>query len=248
VLTSYQQQTQRLLNDDSAHFFNIDDLTVYINLARADIARQTQCLLGNATLTTALGQQSYNTNTLTPVLAGLLTPLNIRSMRTIGSNNLSKRMEARSWEWFSNYYLDGMNSIAVAAMPTLWAQQVQGANGVIWIWPTPNAAGAHVIADATWLPIDLVDDSTAEAIPPPWTDVVPYFAAYMGLVQAQRLQDAQGLYALYGKFAQSARLGVTPPWQSFNYPTLTPLPTPIDPSATMAGQVGKPAQKAEGNL
>jgi hypothetical protein len=156
-------------------------------------------------------------------------------------------MEGRSWQWFSNYYEDGQNSVQAGPVPKVWAQQVQGVNGYIWLWPTATVT-SPVNADAIWLPAPLVDDTTPEAIAQPWQDVVPYFAAYMALVQAQRLTDAQTLYGLYQRFMQSARLGVSPQWLSINFPTLGPLNSPIDVTATMAGQTGKPAQKAEGAL
>lgn len=247
MLVSYQQQTQRLLNDAAARFFNTDDLTVYINLGRNDVARQTQALLNDATLTTVNGQQTYPLTVLAPpVGSGLLEVLNVRNMRSL-SSGLSRRMEGRSWEWFSNYYLDGLNSTIVSPIPTVWAQQTQGVTGNVWVWPTPSAP-ASLISDATWLPVPLVDDSTIEAIPQPWTDVIPYFAAYLALLQAQRLQDAQSLGGLYSKFIQSSRLGVTPQWLATNWPTLTPLPSNIDVTATLAGQTGKPAQRGEGAL
>jgi hypothetical protein len=44
MLFEYQQQTQRLLADPSQAIFNIDDLTYYINVARAEVAAQGQCI------------------------------------------------------------------------------------------------------------------------------------------------------------------------------------------------------------
>lgn len=244
MLTSYQQQTQRLLNDAANRFFNTDDLTVYINLAREDVARQTQCLRANATLSTVVGMQSYPIAGLTPPLGtALLSPLNVRNLRNL-VQGIYRRMEPRPWEWFSNYYLDGFNSVSVGP-PKVWTQQTQGASGIVWVWPTPDAI-YPIISDCVWFPIALADDSTPEAIPEPWQEVIPYFAAYIALVQAQRLGDAQTLYTLYGKFTQSARLGVTPSWMSANYPTLTPLPSNIDVTATVGGPTFKPAQRGEG--
>lgn len=245
MLTYYQQQTQRLLNDAGAHFFALDDLTEYINLARNDVARQTQCLIAEGTLTTVVGQQSYTFPSIAPVPVGLESPINVRNIRA-PYNSWFRRLEARPWQWFANYYLDGYNSIATDAVPKLWTQQTQGESGTLWIWPTPSAV-ASITADAVWYPALLVDDTSPEAIPHPWSECVSYFAAYMALVQAQRLTDAGNLYGLYQKFLQSARLGVTPPWDATNYPTLTPLPSNVDVTATLGGQ-SKPAQRGEGAL
>ena len=246
ALTAYQTQTQRLLNDASADFFNTDDLTVYINLARDDVARQTQCLVANATLNTVVGTQIYPIVSFVPPSgSGLLSPVSVRNLRNL-VQGLYRRMEGRPWQWFSNYYLEGFNSVA-RGTPTVWSQQTQGVSGIVWLWPTPDAI-YPIVTDCVWFPIALVDDSTFEAIPEPWVEVIPYFAAYIALVQAQRLTDAQNLYGLYGKFTQSSRLGVTPSWLSTNFPTLTPLPSNIDVTASMAGATNKPAQRGEGAM
>ena len=247
MLTTYQQQTQRLLNDESTQFFNIDDLTVYINYGRNDIARQTECLIANATVNTVVNAQTIPVASITPAGgSGLLSPINVRNVRSL-SGSVSQRLEARSWQWFSNYYLNGSKSNQTGTPPTLWAQQSQGATGTIYIWPTPSAISPLII-EATWTPISLVDDTTVEALPYPWTDIVPYFAAYQAYLQAQRVQDAANLLSLYNKFMMSGQLGITPQWMPGNFPTPKPLQSPIDQSATLAGQAGKLAQKGEGAL
>jgi len=58
------------------------------------------------------------------------------------------------------------------------------------------------------LPITLVSDGTAEAIPYPWTDAVPYFAAYLALLSAQspaRTADADRMMQRYELFMGRAR-------------------------------------------
>ena len=63
MLTSYQQQTQRLLHDPSATYFSLADVTTYINLARGQLAMEGQCirqLLSGGTIT-ALAVNSAGT-------------------------------------------------------------------------------------------------------------------------------------------------------------------------------------------
>lgn len=240
MLTAYQQQTQRLLNDEAAQFFNIADLTVYINNARNDIVRQSSCVIISAALAYSGSTQSYALSSITAP-TGCSTPISARSVR-ISTNVL----EARPWQWFTNYYLNGSNASS-SGTPTLWSQQSQGSTGLIWFWPTPSGSGSATV-DASWGVIPLVTDSTAEAIPAPWTDLVPYFAAYQALLQAQRLQDASQMFALYNQFMRGMRLGVTPDWMPGNFPPLRPLQTGIDAGLSLAGPTAKPAGSGEGSV
>ena len=54
-------------------------------------------------------------------------------------------------------------------------------------------------------PIDLVDDTTAEAIPFPWTDAVPYFAAYLAFMSGRRPIEAKGMYDIYDATMKRSR-------------------------------------------
>ena len=53
--------------------------------------------------------------------------------------------------------------------------------------------------------VNLVDDTTPEAIPYPFTDCVSYFAAYLALMNSQRAADADAMFKLYDQFARRAR-------------------------------------------
>lgn len=44
MLYEYQQDLQRLLRDQTQQLFNIEDLTRYVNMARRQIAKETQCI------------------------------------------------------------------------------------------------------------------------------------------------------------------------------------------------------------
>src|SRR5215470_4166840 len=44
ALTAYQQQTQRLLHDPNAQAYSLADITVYINIARSQIAIEGECI------------------------------------------------------------------------------------------------------------------------------------------------------------------------------------------------------------
>jgi len=240
ALTAYQQQVQRLLNDEASQFFNLADLTVYINNARNDIARQSSCIIISANLALTSSTQFYALSSVTAP-TGCSAPINARSIRIS-----TAVLEQRGWQWFTNYYLNGSNASS-SGSPTLWAQQSQGTLGNIWFWPTPNSSFTAIV-DAVWTPIALVTDSTTEAIPYPWTDAVPYFAAYQALMQAQRYQDASQMLSLYNQFMRGMRLGVTPDWLPGNFPPLRPMQSGIDASLTLGGPTAKPASSGEGSV
>lgn len=81
-------------------------------------------------------------------------------------------------------------------VPTLCAQFGQGTNGSIYMYPIPSTAYQYEW-DCFCLPSDLVDDSTFEALPQPWQDAVPYFAAHLSYLELQNLNAAKFYLDLY---------------------------------------------------
>lgn len=215
ALNAYIAQARRLLNDPNAQFFSAADLTAYVNLGRNQIAVQTECLVASATI--SLSTQSF-------VLSGLSTPtnygvpINARSLSTVAAS-VPTLMDGRPWAWFRLYCLNGA---ITAAKPRVWSVQSQGQLGTVFVSPTPDTTYS-VSVEASWTPAALVDDTTVEALPYPWTDVVPYWTAYLGLLSAQRPDDALKMWAETMKFIKASRLGVTPEIMPPNFPGLKTL-------------------------
>jgi len=88
--------------------------------------------------------------------------------------------------------------------PVVWAQYGQGAKGSVYLAPIP-ANAFNMEWDTYCVPIPLVDDTTVEAIPYPWTDAIPYYAAYLAASNAQRAQDASSNFGQYEAFMKRAR-------------------------------------------
>jgi hypothetical protein len=88
--------------------------------------------------------------------------------------------------------------------PAVWAQFGQGNQGTVFIYPPANGP-YQLEPDCICLPIDLVDDTTQEAIPYPWTDAVPWLAAYYAYTHAQRDRDAERMWKEFEKFIKRAR-------------------------------------------
>src|SRR5580658_6303124 len=208
MLFSYLQQTQRFLGDAMQMKWNPGDLTAYVNSARSQIAAEGQCIRGLSALATVGNTQAYPFSAVSGLPSGTTSPVNVR-MITRAVSGGATLLTPRPWEWFNQYYIatTTINNTA----PTIWSQLGQGVSGTIFLSPTPDAVYSLAV-DAIYEPIALVDDTTAEAIPYPWTDCVPYFAAYLALMSdptAGFTPVAQKLWDRYIEFAARARVFAT---------------------------------------
>ena len=100
-------------------------------------------------------------------------------------------------------------------VPSVCSQFGQGANGSLYMYPLPGAA-YQMEWDCYCLPIDLALDTDIEAIPSPWTDLIPYFAAHLAYLELQNtntaafyLQRYEDLCHRYSAYARPGR-GVNP--------------------------------------
>ena len=92
----------------------------------------------------------------------------------------------------------------VSGQPAMFAQFGQGENGSVYIQPVPTQA-LPMEWNCVCTPIDLVDDATAEAIPFPWVNCVPYYAAYLAFMNGRRPIEAQNMLKLYDDNMKRAR-------------------------------------------
>lgn len=81
-------------------------------------------------------------------------------------------------------------------IPTMCAQYGQGTNGSIYLYPIPSTAYQFEL-DCFCLPSDMIDNTSFEAIPQPWRDAVPYFAAHLCYLELQNLNAAKFYLDLY---------------------------------------------------
>jgi len=214
LLTTYLTRTKQLLQNPAApvSLYSDADLTEYINIARGQMAGEARCIRYQATLNTVIGQRPYpfsSLNTGVSSTNGIAGALHIRSiLYAVGTGQ--QWIEARAWQWFAFFYLN--DPIPSTGAPDSWSQYGQGASGSFYLDPIPDFV-YNLTCDTVCYPIDLVDDTTVEAIPYLWTDAVPFFAAYYALLSAQssaRLADAERMYNYYQTFAQRARQAANP--------------------------------------
>jgi hypothetical protein len=200
ALTAYVQQVQRLLHDTTGQFYQYQDIVYYINVARGQVAVEGECTRALTSLTTVIGQQEYLISSLGSLPSGVQAALVVRGLYANG-----KTLEARPWDWFANLYF---GTGAVPAIP-VWSQLGVGSSAAIYIAPVPTSIVVYQ-ADAVLQPVALVTDADTEIIPYPWTDAIPYYAAYLAYMDAQRTQDAQLLLQMYTLFTNRARKITTP--------------------------------------
>jgi len=98
-------------------------------------------------------------------------------------------------------------------VPVVAAQYGQGSSGSFYLYPIPNQA-YQLEWDCFFLPAELHDNQSYEAIPDPWTDAVPYFACHLAYLELQNFNAANFYLDLFDKmllrYSQYARPGLTP--------------------------------------
>lgn len=206
ALYGYLQNTQLLLNDPNMAAFNRADLISYINTARNQIAGEGECVRALGTLATVNAQQSYPFSGITLGGSGIAAALNVRMITVVVASG-AQMLTARGWEWFNNYNLSVV--VPATGQPNTWTQYAQGLNGTIYLYPIPNAV-FNLSLDTVCTPSPLALDTDPEAIPSPWTDAIPYFAAYLALLAAQRAEEAYSMFRIFETFMLRARKLATP--------------------------------------
>lgn len=233
LLSQYVLQTQQLLSNPPAQnpLYATSDIVSYINRARGQLAGDSESIRNYATLPIISGQRQYNFSDidLTAPTAGISGVFNIRfAWYLVGEGQ--KSLRPRPWAWFSAYRLN--NPVPPTGAPVVWSQYGQGDSGSIFIDPIPDIDYTLPL-DTVCVPANLVDDTTVEAIPYPWTDAVPYFAAYLALLSAQsgaRQADADRMMQRYTEFKNKAR--------TYSNPSILPYLYEQAPSPVRSSQLG----------
>ena len=152
---------------------------------------------------TVAAQEIYtfaSVNPLAQLTAGVASVLFVSSV-AVSWGALKPTLRQINWDdlqaWLRSYPI-------ISGQPAVFAQFGQGQGGSIYLQPVPTQAAA-MEWNCVCTPIDLVDDTTVEAIPYPWTDAVPYFAAYLALLTARRPIEAKGMRDIYDDTMKRSR-------------------------------------------
>jgi len=204
VLAEHQAQTQNLLNDTGGQFFTLPTLTNYINRARRRIAMASGCIrVLPAGVQTQINQEVYPFNawtSLVQAVPGVREILAVRSLAiAIGETPGAWKPVWNRIPWTdfqARFRIWNGAWIGTISYPGYYAQYGFGVGGSIYLAPIPSQQQPMEV-DCSCMPFPLQTDNDAEAIPLPWSDAVPYMAAFFCLLQQQRLQDAAAMLQLF---------------------------------------------------
>lgn len=209
ALNAYLAAVERLLHDPTNQFWSSADLTAYINQARGQVAAESQSVRvlpasGSGQNQTVAGQEVYTFASLKSLVqetSGVNAILQVKSI-AVSWGAMKPLLDQMVWSDFQAYLRS--YSTGLQGQPTCWAQYGQGEAGSVYLWPVPSDAMA-MDWDCICTPIDLATDSDAEAIPYPWTDAIPFFAAYLAQTNAQRPDQAKQMFDQYTMFMKRGR-------------------------------------------
>jgi hypothetical protein len=88
-----------------------------------------------------------------------------------------------------------------AYVPTFCSQYGQGASGSFFAYPWPSQTYQWEF-DCLALPADLLNNNSAEVIPQPWDDIVPYWAAHLGFLELQNFNAAEYFFKKFDDMIQ----------------------------------------------
>ncbi len=179
TLAQYILDTRRLLHDANANYYTDAELTDYINSARSRVAADTGCSrsLQSFNLTTnqelyqfaalPLGSQTIDVLNLTLLWGNMRIPMNYMPFTEFNS-------KMRVWQ---NY----------TGRPVVFS--VYGQNS-IYVGPVPDQV--YVTEwDTVINPSALVNPTDADTIFFPYSEPIPYYAAYKAKYKEQSYQEAK---------------------------------------------------------
>ena len=202
--SDYLAQTQRLLQNPgaSAALYATSDLAYYINQARNYVAGDAQCVRANGTYSLPALATSFTFAQISISGTGYQETQVINQMRATLPGGSFSPMYSRPFQWFRSYNTG--SPISAQGVPQEWAQQGQGSLGTVTVYPAPYATTV-IDMDLVALPSALSSDSDPDVIPDQFSSAVPFFAAYLAYLSAQRTADADGMFQKYTQYKDMAR-------------------------------------------
>ena len=187
--------------------------TLYINIARKQIAAVGDMLPGYGTIQIGAGNLQYLFSAITfpspPAPAGLNGAIAVETISWDTPSGGQQPLNAIDWARYNRYSLG--HNVPRAGPPKVWTQFGQGSNGSFFV-NLPDQAYTLSIR-ARCLPIDLVDDTTPDVIPYLWSDAVPFLAAWYCYMAMQRQADADHMLQRFQTLLNIARQTATPDTQ-----------------------------------
>lgn len=218
MLNSYLSDTALLLNDPTNTFYTTSFLTTMINRSRRWLALQTLSVrVMSVTLATVVNQETYPitlANSEVANVSGVSYPFGIIGI-SVQQGNYFVALGRKDFPSFQadERILDG----TLQNYPVLFSTYNRGTTQVAYLFPVPAAAYA-MWWDLACIPINLAQDTDPEAIPLPWTEIVPFKAAQLACMTQKRWADAgafgEQIETMFGEVTQSEMPFMRPDWYS----------------------------------
>lgn len=237
MLAQYETLTQALLQAPSSPIPLIPTATLdtYINQSRIQVAAQGACIRQFLDLALTAGTTRYNFTALTGLSTGVVGVYQVRQIwYSVPGATGNFWVSPRPFEYLT-YFGAQNNPNPPSGAPQMWAQFGQGETGSLFVDPIPDLAYS-VEADCLGVPATLVDDTTVEAIPAIWTLAVPYWAAWLGFMSAQRQADADMMLKRFQEQMALARAAANP---DINTEAWSQSPDPEGPNRLGGGPAGR---------
>jgi len=193
MLNSYLTDTALFLNDPSNLFYSQATLTNLINRSRRWLAMKTICVRVMVTsIDTAANQETYAislANAACAAVPGVAFPCGVIGI-SVQQGNYYIALGRKDFPSFQadERILDG----TLQNYPDKFSSFNRGSALVAYMFPVP-AAQYQSWWDLVCMPINLAADADPEAIPAPWTEIVPWEAARLALITQARWADATEL-------------------------------------------------------
>jgi hypothetical protein len=202
ALNAYITATQRLLHDANARFWSVAELTDYVNDARRKCALHTGCLRSLEDVTLTEDDETYDLATFTSLGERAIDMLNL----TVIWGTQRIPMLWAPWTVFNARYRMWVTN---TQRPAIWSNY--GTSPVVakfYVQPVPDQ-DYDAQADIIYSPATLVDNSTVDDLGYPFTEPVPFYAAYLAKLKQQAYGEAQQFLQNYVMKAKEAQMSFT---------------------------------------
>jgi hypothetical protein len=196
TLQDYLTQTRYFLRDSQSVFWQDPQLITWINKARNEVVRDTNCTRALAVINLVQGQELYSFQlVLSAIQVNGAPASSILSLNGIGlnwvANNLRFDLNRASWKRFSAY-LRALPQFQT--FPLYWSMYDQQS---FYVAPIPNQAYTCE-CDAIYLPNPLVNYTDTEAaLPQPFPELVPLLAAKWSKYFEQAYKESDAFFQQY---------------------------------------------------
>jgi hypothetical protein len=193
ALSDYITSTQYHLHDSSFRFWSQTQLTLWINQARNKVAGDTLCLRQlMTTITLPQGTEQYAVQATSQTASNY--PAGSTTVQVMGITVYWNTLRIKLFDW-SFTKLDAWTRSLQNYQQTPFAFARMGVLSV-FIAPIPQQ-----VYNSDWecaiTPPALVSDSSPEVIVQPYTEAIPYYAAYKAKINQQQLGEAEYFMKLY---------------------------------------------------